>query len=284
MILTCPDCSTRYSVKDDAVGPNGRTVRCSSCSATWFVASDADTLALEDNLAADIERIDALKDTFPENRFSEDSISEQPVINRVPPPRGNSPKSAPSKPAMGAHVQVRDKVDRERRNRRLIGIVMIWTITLGLLACAAGLAYVFRQPIVDNNPALASVYKKAFNISVKASGLDFEKPGTSHTEIDGKPVLVINGMIINRSNDTQVLPMVELALANGSGDIITSWLVELDQAVIGAKQRLPYVSQYPNPPLDAAELKYKFVTEDTTASDGKALRAQDTTPVLASNE
>ncbi len=35
MILTCPNCGTQYVVKDDAIPPQGRQVRCAECKHSW---------------------------------------------------------------------------------------------------------------------------------------------------------------------------------------------------------------------------------------------------------
>ena len=35
MILTCPSCQTKYVVKDGAIPPGGRQVRCASCKESW---------------------------------------------------------------------------------------------------------------------------------------------------------------------------------------------------------------------------------------------------------
>lgn len=41
MILTCPSCGTRYVVKDGAIPPAGRTVRCAQCKHSWHQEPEA---------------------------------------------------------------------------------------------------------------------------------------------------------------------------------------------------------------------------------------------------
>lgn len=40
MILTCPACHTKYVVKDGAIPPQGRQVRCANCKESWFQPPD----------------------------------------------------------------------------------------------------------------------------------------------------------------------------------------------------------------------------------------------------
>ena len=40
MILTCPACDTKYVVKDGAIPPGGRQVRCASCKHSWHQDPD----------------------------------------------------------------------------------------------------------------------------------------------------------------------------------------------------------------------------------------------------
>jgi len=41
MILTCPACDTKYVVKDGAIPPAGRQVRCASCKHSWHQDPEA---------------------------------------------------------------------------------------------------------------------------------------------------------------------------------------------------------------------------------------------------
>ncbi|MFT3968552.1 MAG: zinc-ribbon domain-containing protein, partial [Sphingobium sp.] len=45
MILTCPNCATRYVVPDSAIGHDGRRVRCASCKHSWFQEGPALAMA-----------------------------------------------------------------------------------------------------------------------------------------------------------------------------------------------------------------------------------------------
>ena len=52
MILTCPACDTKYVVKDDAIPPGGRQVRCASCKHSWHqdpegVVVEAESVAVD---------------------------------------------------------------------------------------------------------------------------------------------------------------------------------------------------------------------------------------------
>lgn len=38
MKITCPDCSTSYEIKAEALGAEGRSVKCAKCGNRWFVA------------------------------------------------------------------------------------------------------------------------------------------------------------------------------------------------------------------------------------------------------
>jgi len=236
MILTCPNCATRYSTTADAIGHNGRTVRCSNCGTSWFVTSEPDILDLK----------------------------EQRIIDKPPEPDPEEVRETSfagnAQPAVGAHVQIRDMADQRRRNRGLMGVSFIWFITLALLVIAALYAFSNRQSIVERFPASASIYK-TLGINANSIGLEFEDPTIRRLPVDGVETLVINGHIVNIANERREIPMLELSIVNKSDDVLASWVIEPPQPDLKAGDRIAYSSEYQNPPVDAERVLYRFLEE-----------------------
>ena len=59
MILTCPSCGTQYVVKDGAIPPEGRQVRCAACKHSWHQEPEGDAAPLELDEAAQVSQPEA---------------------------------------------------------------------------------------------------------------------------------------------------------------------------------------------------------------------------------
>ena len=243
MILTCPNCSTRYMVKEDAISENGRTVRCAKCSTTWFVAAQPDALMLEDQDKAELTEVGtARRDDDREGRTKQRRQKNNEALNDGSP---------------GAHVSIRDKADQSRRRRRIFGVAMIWVTSLALLGIAAFLAYLFRQPIVKKYPQTSAVYE-AFNIKASTTGLILSPPETEYIRVEGDTHLVVNGTVQNLTKERKTIPLVKLSILNRNDEEITHWFVQPDPKTVAPKGRVTFAAEYPNPPVDAASLTYKL--------------------------
>src|SRR5438045_9495349 len=74
MILTCPSCGTQYVVKDGAIPPGGRQVRCASCKHSWH--QDPEEL----DLTAPLEPDPEIAATEPSEADEDESIAEATLI------------------------------------------------------------------------------------------------------------------------------------------------------------------------------------------------------------
>lgn len=70
MILTCPSCGTQYVVKDGAIPPGGRQVRCAACKHSWHedpeVTSESESRPVEESPAESPPSSDAEEESFAE--------------------------------------------------------------------------------------------------------------------------------------------------------------------------------------------------------------------------
>jgi predicted Zn finger-like uncharacterized protein len=91
MILTCPACGTRYAVKDGAIPPGGRQVRCASCKNSWHQDPEGEEAQPRQGVGAG----------------EEDGTAPQATAEAASHPRGETER-APADPALGdyAHPDV----------------------------------------------------------------------------------------------------------------------------------------------------------------------------------
>ena len=88
MILTCPECGTRYVVKDGAIPPQGRQVRCASCKASWH---------------QDPEGGDPTDEALNERLPDKDHADDGPAAASLTHP-GGEPEGSPSEAELSDHA------------------------------------------------------------------------------------------------------------------------------------------------------------------------------------
>lgn len=288
IVITCPDCSTRYKATTASIGDEGRPVRCVKCGATWFVPAPdaidtlmagADAMALADDIAETqsppVTAVPDTPDAPPPSGAPETGIdgpAAPDTAPRVTPKTefGPVPTAALSRPAppVGADVMMRDHVDREKLARRQRTIRFIWAIALILVILAAIIAYFNRQEIVNRIPQMASVYEKV-GITVRVGGLEIDPPQARTVMVDGFAVIRVESVVRNLTRETKTVPLIELTLHDIDGASLIQWYVEPDPPRIEGRGRLVFTSEISDPPNGAVGLRYKFVDDvELSAASG----------------
>lgn len=78
MLLTCPNCGTQYVVKDGAIPPQGRQVRCASCKHSWH--QDPEALPAEEAAAEPIQPVAQEPVDEVRSESEEESLAEATLI------------------------------------------------------------------------------------------------------------------------------------------------------------------------------------------------------------
>ena len=136
MILTCPNCATRYLVEDSDMRAEGRAVRCSSCGEEWRAASheaEAEPELAEQLTGAPLE-------------------AEAPSESLVaPPPQRERDVEAKESPIV-APIATHSRAPRGAGPGAALGLIVLVVIILAVCAFA------FRREIVRMWPGAAPLY------------------------------------------------------------------------------------------------------------------------------
>ncbi len=233
MILTCPACATSYFVPDEAIGPNGRRVRCKSCGHDWRATLEDEPLEL--------------------------SAAEDPVVESGFGKREEAPESLAETPAPELPRAFRAKAEQKRRMKKAAAQGVAWAALAVILLALIGAAFAFRLQIVQAWPQAAAAYKLV-GAPVNLAGLDFEAVGARTAAHDPGKVIV-SGALRNIRDNEVVAPPVRVALLNAAGAEVAHRIVRLETAPVLPGKVQGFAVVIPDPERKASGVGVDFVLE-----------------------
>ena len=280
MILTCPNCSTRYQADAAKFPAAGRNVRCAKCAQVWRQMPPP--VEPEPELAiVTAEAFAPARDARPamvarsEPRPVNARAEPAPVVARpVPPPRIVQRTEAPPVSRIQPAPQVSAFAPRveptEVDAQAVVQPVSLfarvataagWT-SLVLVVLLVGWATIsFRGNVVGFWPQSASLYR-ALGLSLNATGLQLEGV-TNHVETEGGAhVLIVSGRLINNSNRELPVPSLRIALTDLAQHELYHWPVPPNVSTLRPGGITTFQARLAHPPGDMHDVEVTFARAD----------------------
>jgi predicted Zn finger-like uncharacterized protein len=277
MHIVCPHCTTSYAINLAALGAAGRTVRCSRCKEVWLArpedvleaAAAMPAMAEAGQSAADSDAA-AEWEAMAREEESEAPVVDSPSISADWPAedeaasRADRPSVAPED--AGSHGETGLTTHRQRLARlfRLPASSGVQgKSSAGLpTACAAMGALIlaliiWRADVVRLLPQTALFYKLV-GLEVNLRGLAFKDIKIANETVDGKPVLVIEGVIVGQTRQPVELPRLRFSVRDAQGAEIYAWNAVLDQPVLKPGERAYFKSRLASPPPEGRNIDVRF--------------------------
>ena len=262
MILTCPACGTQYVVKDGAIPPGGRKVRCASCRHSWHQDPEpAETLELPAEAAIDAGDMaheplaDAESDAQPADEpgyatkwtEAEDRIDEQPADETVesetwdePPTEAPfDPDTVPDLPAEPEAAPY--QAPAEGVYEPAAPASAVEEDEFSPFARRDAVEEQRRSPflrillllllVAAAGAAFWFLAPPAWKARLGLAGIAETPLQLMMTHSDrqrlesGQEVLAVSGRVINPTEERQTVPPITAELRNGSGKIVHRWSI-----------------------------------------------------------
>jgi predicted Zn finger-like uncharacterized protein len=278
MILTCPSCATQYVVKDGAIPPQGRQVRCKACGNSWRALPEPTSEEPEEAaVPKDPETPEApveagysqagAAESPPEDLAIEDehavSISEplkhadegeaEPLAEAAEPPPippeadvTGLAEAAPSHRLEWAEDEFTPFAPREPlESRPRSKLILLAVAVLLIVAIVAGL-WMFAPPELRERLGLASNGETPLQLMMTHS---------DRTQLaSGNEFLNISGKIINPTDEQQNVPPIHAQLHDSSGKVVYSWTIPPPARTLPPRGSATFNSAELNIPAAAQEL------------------------------
>jgi hypothetical protein len=250
------------------LGAAGRTVRCSRCKEVWLARpEDATEIAAQVPAMADAGQSDADQDAAAEW----DALAREDGGETQETPHVDSPSIAGDWPASARDADWpstarNDLPDSGGRPRPSWFPRVPRTPSVSLpTACAAMGALVlalliWRVDVVRLLPQTAAFYKLV-GLDVNLRGLRFKDVKVTSETVEGKPVLVIEGVITGETGKPVELPRLRFSVRDAQGAEIYAWNSVLEQPVLKPGEKATFKSRLASPPPEGRNIDVRFFSK-----------------------
>jgi predicted Zn finger-like uncharacterized protein len=283
MHIVCPHCTTSYAIDLATLGAAGRTVRCSRCKEVWLalpgdaveIGAPAPALAeagraAENDAAAEWEALAREEDD------RQTPMVDSPSISTDWPADGDA-ASETDWPSI-ARDEVQDRRGGGQRlswfprllrpgavprlpSKPFVGVALfnlpVACAAMGALALAL---VIWRTDVVRLLPQTATFYSM-LGLDVNLRGLMFKDVKITRETVEGKPVLVVEGMIVGQTHRPVELPRLRFSVRDAQGAEIYAWNAVLEQATLKPGETAWFKSRLASPPPEGRNIDVRFFTK-----------------------
>lgn len=287
MILTCPSCDTQYVVKDGAIPPQGRQVRCASCKHSWHQDPEPLEAPAEEETIAEAALIDPSSGPEAEERaYEEAALAAESADDGTEAPAGYAPIAPPDlgdefagEPiGESESIPLEPEVDASAREAKAYADAQKSATPEPPPEEDEFSPFVFRDP---EEPARRSTLVKlllvALLIAAAAAAFWFLAPsswkqrigiaGAGETPLQlmmthsdrqklasGNELLAVSGRVINPTDENQDVPPIQAQLRSRSGKLVYSWTIAPPARVLPPGASATFNSAEVNVPAGGDEL------------------------------
>jgi len=245
MILSCPNCATKYTLNESQLGVRGRTVRCAACKTTWHAERPEKPIDLS---------------------FSDVKRKEKETVEDLHKVKA---KKLP--------LKYRAILEDKKRMKALAAQGMVWGGTAAAFVLVLALGFFLRVDIVRAFPRVAGAYAMV-GLPVNWSHMELSNQTAASGFKNGKFIVTIQTQVKNLSDKPVPVPPVRVRLFDASQQEFTSVLKTPNGLVVPPKatRTLTFDVDDPKNLTSSLDLKFDLVAMKQMKTAGANLRV---TPV-----
>jgi predicted Zn finger-like uncharacterized protein len=267
MPIVCPHCTTSFAVDPASLGPAGRTVRCARCKEVWLARAEDATEVHAPSMATAGAKAGGADDAAAEwEALAREDDQQTPEIESpsIWPAEG---ESSDADWAAIARDDIGDTEDERPKSRSWFGsragsraprtpFVSLPTACAAMGALVLALI-IWRVDVVRLLPQTATFYKTV-GLDVNLRGLSFKDVKITSETVGGKPVLVIEGVIVGEARRPVELPRLRFSVRDAQGAEIYAWNTVLEQPVLKPGEYTLFKSRLASPPPEGRNIDVRF--------------------------